>query len=96
MIQDPDDGAMRAMVSQSCFAKMALLASAIDFTDDSCSRKRTIFCDSNKLVAWDTLKVHVASQQLQIGFANPSLYHLDACVADFGFCGLIVISELET
>lgn len=78
MVEDTDDGAMRAMAGQAATAGVAVVAGAVDFSDDSPAGELSGPCHTDEFVAEDSLESHVAFAELQICFADAGLQDINS------------------
>ena len=69
-IQDSEDTAIRTMGRITEFANITFQTGTIDFADDPFTLEFAALCDANELMPKNSLKSHVALDQLQIGFTN--------------------------
>ena len=81
VIEDPDNGSVRTMVSKSTGAQGAFFAAAIDLPYHSLPSELAGLSRSNKFVAEHTTEIHIPFDQLQIGFADSRQLNSNALFA---------------
>ena len=81
VIQDPEDGSVRAVRWSAGVARRTRPAAAVDLSDDALAFERARLRDADELVAEHAAESHVAANELKIGLADASAEHTNQHLA---------------